>query len=186
MAGAPPCILVTGGIAAGKSAVCGAFARLGIGLADADEAARGVLAADGGLDRTAMRQRIFEEPAARAKLEAIVHPRVRAWLRSRVNSIESPYALVAVPLFAESGGRAQYDWIARVLLVHAPLSLQRSRLLARDGIDPGLAARMIAAQATPERRLALADDVIVNDAGLAVLDAAVERLHRRYLRLVAS
>ncbi|MDE2156962.1 MAG: dephospho-CoA kinase [Xanthomonadaceae bacterium] len=193
-------IALTGGVAAGKSVVTRRFEALGIPVHDADVAAReviepgtpglaavvdafgsDVLDASGRLDRPAMRRRVFADPAARRVLEAIVHPRVRQWLLDRARAEHEPYCLLAIPLLAENIGH--YRWIDRVLLVDAPEPLQIARLMARDGIDETLARRMLAQQASRAERLALADDVIVNDGDEAALDAAVAALHRRYLSL---
>lgn len=198
----PYCVALTGGIASGKSAVADAFAELGIAVADADVAAReavavgseglaeavaafgpGILDAQGALDRAKMRQRIFGDDDARARLEAIVHPRVRIALRRRCETATSAYVLVAIPLLAEVGGRTAYPWLNRILIVDVPPSAQRERLMRRDGIDAMLADRMIAAQADRSKRLAIADDVLVNDADLATLRQQVETLDRLYRRL---
>jgi dephospho-CoA kinase len=141
-----------------------------------------VLAADGSLDRAAMRARVFGDEAARRALEAIVHPRVRAWLRAACEAAEGPYAMAAIPLLAE-GGREAYAWLSRVLVVDAPVSLQLARLQRRDGIDAALAERMLAAQADRATRLAIADDVLVNDGAEAALAAHVAALDTRYRAL---
>jgi dephospho-CoA kinase len=195
---------LTGGIASGKTAATQAFERRGIVVADADLAAReavapggsglaavvdafgaDALAEDGSLDRAAMRRRIFEDPQARVRLEAIIHPRVRAALRAACEAAPGPYAVAAIPLLTE-GGRAAYPWLHRVLLVDVPRDLQLARLLARDGIDEILAERMVAAQASREARLAIADDVVVNDGTLAKLEAAVDVLDRNYRGMAVS
>ena len=196
-------VALTGGVAAGKSAVTQRFEALGIAVYDADVAARevvapgnaalaeiesafgaGVLDADGALDRRAMRERVFADPVARKKLEDIIHPRVRAWLRRRVGMDRGPYCILAIPLLAEN--RAEYDWVDRVLLIDAPEALQIERLVQRDGIARKAARRMLDAQATREQRLAIADDVIVNDGEASALDARVAALHARYLELAAA
>ncbi len=193
-------IALTGGIAAGKSAVTRRFEALGVPVHDADVAARAVvepgtsglaaiveafgeevLDAQGWLDRHAMRQRVFADPAARKTLEAIIHPRVRAWLRERAATDTAPYCVLAIPLLAEN--IAHYRWVDRVLLVDAPESTRLNRLMARDGIDESLARRMLAQQATSAQRLTLADDIIDNSGDEAGLDEAVARLHQRYLAL---
>ena len=196
---------LTGGVASGKTAVSRLFEARGVTVADADIAARdavalgseglaevvasfgtGVLAADGTLDRPAMRQLVFADDTARLRLEAIVHPRVRALLRAQCDAAPGPYAIAAIPLLAEAqaagGGSARevYPWLHRVLVIDVPVALQRARLLARDGIDEVLADRMIAAQASRQQRLAIADDVIVNDGPLEALDAHVAEFDARY------
>jgi dephospho-CoA kinase len=193
---------VTGGVASGKSEVTRRFEALGVVVADADVAARtavapgsaglaavvdafgtSVLATDGGLDRAAMRTRVFGDEAARRRLESIVHPLVRAQLLRECEAAVGPYAIAAIPLLAEGGGRAAYPWLQRILVVDVPVEVQRARLMLRDGIDAALAERMIAAQASRPQRLAIADDVIVNDAGLGALDAQVAALDRCYRAL---
>lgn len=193
-------IALTGGVAAGKSAVARRFEVRGVHVYDADVAAREVVApgtaglaaiADafgasaldeaGALDRRAMRERVFADPAARRKLEAIVHPRVRDWLRERVAAETGSYCLLAIPLLAENIGH--YRWIEHVLLVDAPESLQLGRLMQRDGIDETLARSMLAQQASRAERLALADYVIDNSGDEASLDMAVDELHRKFLAL---
>ncbi|GAB3753617.1 dephospho-CoA kinase [Lysobacter olei] len=195
-------VAVTGGIASGKSEVTRRFEALGVTVADADIAAReavapgspglaevvatfgeGVLAPDGSLDRAAMRQRVFGNDAARRQLEAIIHPRVRAQMQAACRAAPGPYAIAAIPLLAEGGGREAYPWLDRILVVDVPPEVQQARLMARDGSDAGLAQRMIAAQATREQRLAVADDVIVNNGPLEALQGHVEALDRLYRRL---
>jgi dephospho-CoA kinase len=199
----PLVIALTGGIAAGKSAVTHRFEALGVHVHDADLAARevidlgtpglaaigktfgdGVLDAAGNLDRRAMRERVFADPAARLKLEAIVHPLVRDWLRDRVAAETGPYCLLAIPLLAEN--ISHYRWIKYVLLVDAPQSTQLARLMQRDGIDEVLARRMLQQQASRAERLALADYVIDNSGDEALLDNAVAELHRKFLVLSAA
>jgi dephospho-CoA kinase len=193
-------IALTGGIAAGKSAVTRRFEALGVHVHDADLAARdvvdlgtpglaaiaetfgaGVLDDAGKLDRRAMRERVFADPAARRTLEAIVHPLVRDWLHERVAKETGPYCLLAIPLLAEN--ISHYRWIKHVLLVDAPESLQMSRLVMRDGIDESLARSMLAQQASRAERLALADYVIDNSGDEASLDEAVIALHRKFMAL---
>lgn len=195
---------LTGGIAAGKSEVSRRFEALGITVADADLAARAVVApgseglariaahfgkdillADGQLDRAALRARIFASAQERQALEAITHPAIRQLLRESCEQAEGPYAIAAIPLLTEAGGRQQYPWLDRILVVDVPVAVQHARLMQRDGIDTALADRMIAAQASREARLALADDVVVNDGHPDHLQAHVERLDRAYRELAA-
>ena len=195
---------LTGGVASGKSEVARRFEALGIAVADADIAARtalepgsdglaeavaafghGILAADGSLDRAAMRRRVFADTDARRRLEAIVHPRVRMMLEAQCRAAGSAYAIAAIPLLAEGGGRDAYPWLARILVVDVPEGTQLERLQRRDGIDARLAANMLAAQARRRERLAIADDVIVNDGPLDALDTQVAMLDRRYRNLAS-
>lgn len=199
------CIGLTGGVASGKSEVSRRFAALGVAVADADIAARaavapgsqglaevvaefgpGVLDAAGALDRAAMRRRIFEDDDARKRLEAIVHPRVRAALHAACVDAPGAYAIAAIPLLAEGGGRTAYPWLDRILVVDVPEAIQQARVMQRDGVDSALARRMIQAQASRQARLAIADDILVNDGALDALDAHVAALHRRYLAMAAE
>lgn len=199
------CVGVTGGVASGKSEVTRRFEALGVVVADADVAARAaveagsaglaevvaafgddVLDAQGGLDRAAMRRRVFADPDARRRLEAIVHPRVRALLRAQCEAAPGAYAIAAIPLLTEGGGREAYPWLQRILLVDVPVEVQRARVMARDRVEAELAERMIAAQATRAARLAIADDVIVNAGPLEALDRQVAALDRRYRALAAG
>ena len=195
---------LTGGIASGKSAVAERFAAKGIVVADADIAAREVVArgqpalqhivdkfgadvlqADGTLDRAALRRHVFGDDTARRALETILHPRIRIALHEQAERATGPYAIIAIPLLAESGGRLAYPWLDRILVVDVPRDVQHARLVRRDGIDDALADRMLDAQADRATRLAIADDVIVNDAGLDALDREVDALDRRYRALAA-
>lgn len=193
------CVGVTGGVASGKSEVTRRFEALGVFVADADQAARDavapgsaglaeivaafgadVLDAGGALDRAAMRRRVFEDTAARTVLESIVHPHVRRQLQAECEQAPGVYAIAAIPLLTEGGGRARYPWLDRILVVDASVEVQHARLMLRDGSDAALASRMITAQATRQARLAIADDVIVNDGALHSLVEHVTALDRRY------
>ncbi len=196
---------LTGGIASGKSEVTRRFEALGIVVADADVAAREVVApgspaleqisrrfgsamllADGTLDRARLREHVFGNDEERRALEAITHPAIRTRVREACQAAESPYAIAAVPLLAEAGGRATYPWLDRIVVVDAPETVRHARLLQRDSIDTALATRMIQAQASRTQRLELADDVIVNDGHPEHLQPQVEALDRLYRRLAAG
>ncbi|MEI2795755.1 dephospho-CoA kinase [Pseudoxanthomonas sp. F11] len=196
---------LTGGIASGKSALEKAFAKQGVVVADADLIAREVVAAgepalaavverfgrdvlqaDGQLDRAALRVRVFGDPDQRRALEAILHPAIRARLEAICRAAPGPYAIATVPLLTEGGGRAAYPWLHRILVVDTPAAVQKARLMQRDGIDAVLADRMMDAQASRAERLALADDIVVNDGDLAHLQRAADQLHARYVALASS
>jgi dephospho-CoA kinase len=148
-----------------------------------DAFGRDVLAADGGLDRAAMRRRVFANADARSLLQSILHPRIRGLLQDRVRQAAGTYALVAIPLLAEGGGRAAYPWLDRILVVDVPRALQYARLLARDRIDAELAEGMLDAQADRRQRLAIADDVLVNVDPIERLAPQVAALDAQYRRL---
>ncbi|MEO6075344.1 MAG: dephospho-CoA kinase [Dokdonella sp.] len=193
-------VALTGGIASGKSEIERRFAALGAAVVDADRIARELvepgraalheivdafgdtmLSDDGTLDRVAMRSRVFDDPEARLRLEAILHPRIRETMKKRAIAADADYVLLSIPLLVESGGA--YDWIDRVLVVDVSLDLQLQRLLLRPGIDAALAENILASQTSREKRLAIADDVIENSGSFAALYAQVERLHLRYRAL---
>jgi len=139
--------------------------------------------ANGRLDRPALRSRVFDDAVARAALEAILHPRIRAVLEQRAIAATAPYVIIAVPLLVEVG---RYAWLDAVIVVDVPRELQRARLLARDHVDEALADRMLDAQATRAERLAIADHVIDNSGTLADLDATVSALHQHLLARLRS
>jgi dephospho-CoA kinase len=196
-------VALTGGIATGKSAVTQRFAYLGVPIFDADVVAHEVVAAGqpalseiasafgaqviastGELERARMRAIVFADADARHRLEAIIHPRVRAHLLDQVRTCAAPYCVLAIPLLVEC--YADYTWVDRLVTTDAPRETQLRRLTERAGIDADLAQRMLDAQATREQRLALAHDIIDNTGPIATLDAVVQRLHQRYLRLAEA
>ena len=198
----PFTVALTGGIASGKSEAARRFAALGASVIDADVVARElvqpgtpalaeiaaafgaqILDPNGSLERTEMRALIFGDAEARRRLEAILHPRVRAEMLVRTDAANGPYALLVIPLFVETAG---YDWVDRVVVVDLPYELQLSRAIARDRMPPSLAEAMIDAQASREQRLAAADDVIDNSGTPDVLDTQIATLHACYLELATN
>jgi dephospho-CoA kinase len=199
MTSRPFTVALTGGIACGKSEVARRFAAFGADVIDADVVAHelvrsGKPALDevvsvfgpemidstGALDRPRMRELIFCDAEARKQLGSILHPRVLTELRTRARASTGPYAMLVIPLFVETG---DYGWVDRVLVIDVPHEQQIARIVARDRITPELAEAMIAAQATRQQRLAVADDVIDNSGALSNLDAAVLALHKKYVDL---
>jgi dephospho-CoA kinase len=194
---------LTGGIGSGKSTVADLFVAAGAGLVDTDAIAHeltapegtampaivaafgaAVLTPAGALDRAAMRQRVFADPGARQQLEAILHPMIRQLSDARCLAATTPYVVLAVPLLVESGTyRERCD---RIVVVDCPESLQVERVMARNGLVADQVRAIMAVQATRADRLAVADDVVVNDAGLTKLYEQVERLHLNYLRQSAE
>ena len=190
---------LTGGIGAGKSAVAKRLAELGAVVIDADQLAReavapgteglaevvavfgdGVLAPDGSLDRSAVAARVFSDPAARRRLEAIIHPRVRARSAELVAAAPSDAVVVQdIPLLVESGLADSFDL---VIVVEAPESVRIERLVTTRGMTREEAMARIAAQASAARRREVADVVIDNVGDLEALRATVDRLW--YDRLV--
>jgi dephospho-CoA kinase len=193
---------LTGGIASGKSTVANLFVALGASLVDTDVLAREVVApgsvllpriaehfgprvlqADGSLDRARLRERVFAEPAERQWLEGVTHPAIRELTDRRCEQATGPYVIVAIPLLVETRGEKRFD---RVLVVDCEPALQLARLQARDGVTLAEAERMLAAQVSRAERLAVADDVILNDGDIADLREQVEKLHRKYSRAAAQ
>lgn len=190
---------LTGGIGSGKSAVAEQFASLGVHLVDADQAARwvvepgrpalrqiaqhfgdGVLLPTGELNRAALRERIFADPAERQWLERLLHPLIRSEIADHLARADSPYAIMVSPLLIESG---QYRTVDRVLVVDVPEVLQIARTVARDQASEEQVRAILKVQAAREERLRHADDVLVNDRDLSWLRSEVERLHHFYLQL---
>ncbi len=194
---------LTGGIGSGKSAAAHLFADLGATLVDTDIIAHeltgpggaampalrlafgeSVAAADGRLDRAAMRARVFSDPAAKAQLEAILHPRIRSLSAERCAAASGPYAVLVVPLLVESADYAKR--VQRIAVVDCTEETQVRRVMARSGLSADEVARIMAAQASRQARLAVADDVIDNDGPLASLAPQVAALHRHYLALAGA
>ena len=190
---------LTGGIASGKTTVADMFAELGVPVIDTDVIAREVVAAGepaldeirhefgddvfddtGGLRRGTLRRIVFADDGARERLEAIMHPRIQARAYSQAAAADGPYQLIVVPLLNESPIRDNVD---RILVVDCDESTQIQRLMARDGESEGQARRMLAAQASRDERLKIADDVIRNDSDLSATLEQVRELHHRYLAL---
>ena len=193
---------LTGGIASGKSAVARVFASLGIPVIDTDELSRevvepgmpglervveafgsGVLDAHGRLDRKRLRGIVFGDPAARRRLEAILHPLIREAMQARAAAAGGPYQVLVIPLLVEGGFRSRID---RVLVVDCPEELQIGRLTERDRASAAEARAILAAQASRAQRLTAADDIILNDGDLSGLERKVRELDRRYRSLAAG
>jgi dephospho-CoA kinase len=193
---------LTGGVASGKSTVAERFMELGVPVVDADAAARvvvapgkpglaavgerfgpRVLAANGGLDRRALRDLIFKDPSSRRDLEAILHPLIRAEMEESAEAAVGPYVVMAIPLLVEGGSRDRVD---RILVVDVDEVVQLQRVIARDGCTPEQAQAILASQASRIARLDVADDVLLNTGTVTDLRQAVDRLHDRYLRIAEA
>jgi dephospho-CoA kinase len=189
---------LTGGIGSGKSAAADEFGRLGATVVDTDAialeltraggAATGQVRslfgdayvdAEGAMDRARMRALAFRDPAAKKKLEELLHPMIRAESERRIAAASGPYVIHVVPLLVESAGYRQR--VARVLVVDCPESMQMERVRRRSGLSEDEVRRIIGAQSKREDRLAAADDVIDNSGTLDALHKQVRELHARYL-----
>lgn len=195
-------VALTGGIGSGKSTIADAFTRLGVAIVDADVIARQVvepetpalaaiaahfgnemLLADGSLNRSALRQRIFSRPDEKTWLNQLLHPLIHQETRRQLATINGPYALWVVPLLVENHLQDRAD---RVLVVDVDPETQLARTIARDGISRQQAQDILSAQATREQRLAVADDVIDNSGTAQGIEPCVAALHQRYLELAMS
>jgi dephospho-CoA kinase len=193
---------LTGGIGSGKSAVAEAFAALGVDVTDTDQLAHALtqrgepghaavleefgpafVDSDGALDRGRLRRLVFDDHAARARLEAILHPLIRDAARREVAHWRSPYGVLVVPLLLERGGLAGV--VARVLVVDCPEEEQVRRVVARSGLTAAEVRAIMATQLPRAARLAHADDILDNAGPLAAIAPQVAALDRRYRELAA-
>jgi dephospho-CoA kinase len=199
----PYTVGLTGGIGSGKSAAAALFASRGIAVIDTDEIAHeltqaggaaiepirtafgsGLIGADGALDRARMRKLVFGEPAQKRKLEAILHPLIREESARRVESSDSAYVILVVPLLAEGGvDRSRYQ---RVLVVDCSEAQQIERVMRRSALSEKEVRDILASQATREERLAIADDVIDNRGDPNALERQVSSLNEKYLMLARA
>ncbi len=193
---------LTGGIGSGKTVVSDRFASHGVPVIDTDLIARELvelgqpalaeiavefgpecLDAAGNLDRAALRARVFVDLAGRQRLEAILHPRIRAVAQARTAALDAPYGVLVIPLLVET---KMVDLVDRVLVVDVAEAEQLRRVMQRDRMSESEARRILAAQASRSQRLALADDVLENSGDLASLDRRVADLHQHYLSMAAE
>jgi dephospho-CoA kinase len=196
---------LTGGIGSGKSAVAALFTELGVPVIDVDLIAHEltapggaaikdirktfgdtVIGADGALDRTAMRNRVFTDPQAKRQLEAILHPMIGVESQRRCHAAlaAAPYAILEVPLLIESG--TYRNRAARIAVVDCREETQIARVMQRSGLSREEVQRIMAAQVSRAERLVVADDVIDNDGPLDGLRAQIEALHVKYLAMLAA
>mgnify|MGYP000706361284 CR=1 FL=1 len=190
---------LTGGIGSGKTAASDYLAARGIEVVDADVVARDVVAvgqpalnaiarhfgeqvlnADGTLNRSALRQIVFDHPEQRKALEAITHPAIRQAIQDQLAASKSAYTLLVSPLLFESG---QYHFAQRTLVIDASEDLQRQRAARRDNVSTEQIDQIMAAQLSRDERLQRADDIVVNHGDLADLHRQLDALHDLYLKL---
>ena len=194
-------VVLTGGIASGKTAASDHFAQLGAPIIDTDVIARQVVQpgsaalqqiatafgpdyidASGNLDRQKMRNTIFTEPERKLQLEQILHPAIATQSLQEIEHCDAEWCILVVPLWAETG---LFPWVNRVLVVDVEESVQIARVIARDGIDREQARAILAAQAPRQERLKLADDIIENNGTLEELENQVQHLFQTYSKLAA-
>jgi dephospho-CoA kinase len=198
---------LTGGIGSGKSAAADAFGKLGAAVVDTDLIAHeltraggaaipgvrrlfgdSAIAADGAMDRKAVRERVFSDPAAKQRLESLLHPMIRAESERQIASAfkdgAAPYVVHVVPLLVESPDYRKR--VQRVLVVDCPEPTQVERVRARSGLSTAEVDAIVRSQVSRTQRLAAADDVIDNSGTIAALQKRVRELHQTYLALARS
>jgi len=191
---------LTGGVAAGKSTVSKLFENLGVTVLDADDIAKELcepgqaglkalmhlladqmpFTADQRLDRKALRKKLFEDKAIKAKVETALHPLIHDVIFGRAGEAKSAYVVLSIPLLVEKGWHKEVN---RVLVVDVPESVQIERLKSRDGISIDEAEKMLANQASRQERLAAATDVLDNTRSLDTLAAEIKKLHAHFLEM---
>ena len=196
-------VAITGGIGSGKTTVANQFAALGIEVVDADLIARevvepgtpalaaiashfgpGILDEQGRLDRRALRERIFSDPAAKSWLNALLHPIIRSEMLRQCAAANSPYCLLVVPLLVENRLTELAD---RVLVIDVDEATQIERTCRRDGVSREQAQAILASQASRSERLAMADDVLDNQSGTTeTIRARILALHETYLAFASQ
>jgi dephospho-CoA kinase len=192
---------LTGGIGSGKSTVAELFTKLDVPVIDADQASRAVvqpgqpvlqtiasrfgsdmLNPDGSLNRGRLRELIFDDEGARKELEALLHPLIRNWMQEQLQGLDTPYAILSIPLLVES---ERTDTVDRVLVVDIPEQQQIERVCRRDEINEQQARAILQTQVSRQRRLAAADDIIDNSANPEALEDQVRALHLMYLAIAS-
>ena len=191
---------LTGGIASGKTTVANLFRdKYAIELVDADIIARevvepeseglkaistrygkAILWEDGSLNRAALREIIFADPAEKQWLDALLHPMIRQAMQQQLEQVESDYALLVIPLMVENNLQELAD---HILVVDVDEELQIQRTINRDGVSREQAESILRSQASRAQRLAIADDVITNSSQNQQLLPQVAKLHQKYLEM---
>lgn len=193
---------LTGGIGSGKSAAARCFAALGVAVIDTDELSHALTApggrampqivarfgpdfqrTDGALDRQRMRELVFQQPAARRELEAILHPMILEDSLAGLDRVPGAYALLVVPLLFES--QAYRDVVDRTLLIDCDEQVQLARVMQRNGLSEAQVRAIMATQMPRADKRKLADDIIDNSGSLSELALQVEAKHRYYLSSLA-
>jgi dephospho-CoA kinase len=193
---------LTGGIGSGKSLVADAFAELGVDVTDTDRLAhaltapgepgysavlaafgRSFLRPDATLDRARLRDRVFNDSDARARLEAILHPLIREAAAKDMANWTGPYGILVVPLLLEREGATRVD---RVLVVDCPEDLQVRRVAKRSALSEAEVRAVMAAQLPRAARLARADDVLDNAGPVSAIAPQVAALDQRYRTLAEA
>ena len=192
-------VVLTGGIASGKTLVSDTFASLGVPIIDTDVIAHDIVEPGqpalleiresfgedviddtGRLNRPYLRSLIFSKPDERKKLESILHPKIRQKVMGAIAKITSDYCILVIPLLAEKGA---YPNVDRVLVVDTSNEVQIKRLMQRDNCSLEQAQLALKSQASREQRLKIADDVLENSGTPGQVREKVTDLHKKYLQL---
>ena len=193
---------LSGGIASGKTIVSDEFSSLGADIIDTDIIAKelifpgsetlneivsvfgeNVLQDDGNLNRKLMRQIIFSEKDKKITLEKIMHPKIQNEVKLKIQSASGQYQIIVVPLLLQS---PILDFVDRVLIIDCNEKIQINRLMNRDNISEELAKKMIENQSKREERLAIADDVILNEGRIEEIKHEVKKLNDFYIKISSS
>lgn len=191
---------LTGGIGSGKSTVADLFAKHGVPIIDTDIIAREIveidkpayhaiiekfgseiLTASKELDRAALKQRILNDDKERLALESILHPLILESVEAQLQRLNSDYCIIVIPLLVEKNSYARM--LDRILVIDTPESKQISRVSQRETTDKFSIKKLMEIQATRDERLAAADDIIMNDKGIAELNQLIQQMHDKYMNL---
>jgi dephospho-CoA kinase len=198
----PYSVALTGGIGCGKTLVSDYFASLGVPVIDTDlisrelvtpgsfaldriiaEFGKDMLQPDGQLDRKKLQTYIFKKPEAKKFIENLLHPLILQEVNQQKNTISAPYCIVVIPLLVES----QMNFgVNRILVVDCSIELQKKRVLNRDKMTELIFDSIIDQQASRDERLAIADDIIVNNSDIEHVYSEVKLLHANYKRLAST
>ncbi len=195
-------IALTGGIGSGKTTVTNRFRELGVPIFDADEVSReitragepavsriaetfgdDVILTDGNLDRSALRAVVFKDPAARRRLEAILHPEIRWRMNHAAALTHAPYGVFSIPLLIETGQEDSFD---RILVIEATQARRRQWIRKRSHLTHRQISAIFQSQVSSQVRRRAADDLLINNGSMTDLYEQVDTLHSRYLTLASS
>ena len=198
----PYTVVLTGGIASGKTLVSDEFARLGVPVIDTDVIAHmlvepgqtalkeiehvfgaEIIDGSGRLRRSKLRSLIFSDPGKREALESILHPKIRLEAGKAIAKVTSAYCILVIPLLAVRGA---YPNVDRVLVVDVAPETQITRLMTRDNNDRKQAEKALASQVSRAQRLKIADDILDNSGSLTQARLEVEKLHKKYTQLATN
>ncbi|MEK9768479.1 MAG: dephospho-CoA kinase [Betaproteobacteria bacterium] len=189
-------VAVTGGIGSGKTSVTNKFNELGVAVIDTDLIAHDLTQKNvdvlveiknifgnkvfngDTLSREKLREIVFRDEDLLRSLERILHPRIRQDVKTKLQSVDSEYAIVAIPLLSK---KSDYDFIDRILVIDCEERIQIQRVISRNGFSEELVRSIMSKQLSRRDRNQLADDLIENNADIDSLYTKIEKLHLNYL-----